>query len=251
MNNVKYLILSPEKRGLIEKQQYHENTAYFKETDVWSHWQILLPVLIIISPLLQLCPSIASTPIFQEYVLQLSPAKFQKGSQHTCLSSGIQGPRTLLSSHSKREELPKKSAKQPNKWNYKYPGTHKSHVATAQLQAERKQHRSTNTGTHHKKLQCQINLCLTSNWHPVDLAWLRPDPERQLLIHLAAHPLLHRAPKEDNKREREVFSHHTVLKGAEAIYHSTAKVESFTENGFAFQHYPMSACCHHPRVCKL
>lgn len=46
--NVKYF--SPVKR-LIEKQGYHENTAYFKEADVWCHWHILLPVIIIISPL--------------------------------------------------------------------------------------------------------------------------------------------------------------------------------------------------------
>ena len=74
----------------------------------------------------QLCPSNASTPILREHLFQRSPAKFQKGSQQTCLSSVIHGPRKLLPSHSKWEELPKKRAKQPNKWNYKYPRTHKS-----------------------------------------------------------------------------------------------------------------------------
>jgi len=49
---------------------------------------------------LQLCPSNASIPLLWEHLLQLSPAKLQKGSQHTCLSSVIQGQIKLLPSHS-------------------------------------------------------------------------------------------------------------------------------------------------------
>lgn len=49
------------------------------------------------------------------YLLQLSPARLQKGSQHTCLSSVIHRPRKSLPSHSEWKKLPKKRAKQPNK----------------------------------------------------------------------------------------------------------------------------------------
>lgn len=148
-----------------------------------------------------------SFPLFYSSVLPTHPLLY---SRNTCSSSAQPSSRraasipafplagtknTALLPLRKWEELPKERAKQPNKWNYKYPGTHKSHAATAKLQAERKQHKSTDTDTHHKKLQCQINLCLTSNQHPVDFAQLGPDPERQLLIHLTQYPLLHRAPK--------------------------------------------------------
>lgn len=162
--NVKYLIFSPVKRGLIKKQDYHQNTTYFKETDVWSHWHILLPVIVIISPLFT---ALSFQPIHC-YTLG-APAPAQQLSQvperqptYLPFLHHPQAKKTAPLPLRNWEELPKKRAKQPNKWNYKHPRTHKSHGTTAQMQAERRQHKSTNTDTNPKKLQCQTNHYLIS-----------------------------------------------------------------------------------------
>lgn len=96
-NMNQYETLSPVNSRLIEKQGYNENTANFKETDVSSHLHIPLPIIIMISPLFTAL-SFHHIPLLYlwEHLLQLSPAKFQKGSQHTCLSSVIHRPIKLL-----------------------------------------------------------------------------------------------------------------------------------------------------------
>lgn len=174
--HVKYFI-SPLKRGLIEKQEYHESTAYFKETDVWSHWHILLRLSLSFPLFLQLCPSfqcIHSHTLGAPAPTQPSQVP-ERQTTYLPFLCHPEAKKTALLPLRKWERLPKKWAKQPSTWNYEYPGTHKSHGARAQMQAERRQHKSTNTDTNHKKLQCQTNhdpisnqtpcvFCMTGTW---------------------------------------------------------------------------------------
>lgn len=95
-NMNQYETLSLWKAG-IEEKGYNENTANLKETDVWSHWHILLPIIMMISHFFTVLSFHHISLLYlQEHVLQLSPDKFQKGSQHTCLSFVIHRPRELL-----------------------------------------------------------------------------------------------------------------------------------------------------------
>lgn len=193
--NVKYLIFSPMKRGLIKKQDYHQNTTYFKETDVWSHWHVLLPVIVIISPFFT---ALSFQPIHC-YTLG-APAPAQQPSQvlerqPTYLSflHHPQAKKTAPLPLRNWEELPKKRAKQPKKWNYNTLEhiNHMGPLPRCRLKGDSTKAltlipipRSSNAR------QTTISSAIT-----LYFAWLEPDPERQLLIHLPQYPLLHRAPK--------------------------------------------------------
>lgn len=189
--NMKYLVFSPVERGLIEKQEYDKNRVYLKETDVWSHWHILLLVIITISPLFTALSVQYIHSILWKHLFQLSPAKLQKGSQHSCLSSIIHGPRKLLSSHSESgRNYPRKeqSSLISETTNTLERTNHMGLLSRRRL----RQHKSTNSDTNHKKLQARQTTISSAIKHPVHFAWLGPDPERHFLIHLTQHPLLHR-----------------------------------------------------------
>lgn len=74
--------------------------------------------------------------IVQQPLLQLSPARSQRGCQHTCPYPVIRRPGKLLLFHSKLEGLPQNQAKQPNKNSCKYPRPHELRGSTPQRQLE-------------------------------------------------------------------------------------------------------------------